>query len=151
MFVIKEKDENYFQSMIGIGPMFGGTKKEAYLFDDKIQATKMLSSHIGFARAWIEEIKSGGKIKTMKIDDKEPKKKEIHVNTIKSVFRQSLLERMGKMNDACQGKNEKAFMKYAREHRELFTDAVAFEQALYFTGLQKIKPVPGNDSLSALS
>ena len=57
MFRIKYSDGGYFQSMTGIGPMFGGTKKEAQLFDDKITATKMLTSHYGFTMAEVEEVK----------------------------------------------------------------------------------------------
>lgn len=55
MFRIKDMSGGYFQSMTGVGPMFGGTKKEAQLFDDKIQATKMLTSHFGFTMSDIEE------------------------------------------------------------------------------------------------
>ncbi len=57
MFRIKYSDGNYFQGMTGIGPMFGGTKKEAETFDDKIQAVQMLTSHFGFTMAEVEEVK----------------------------------------------------------------------------------------------
>ncbi len=59
MFRIKYKEGNYFQGMSkNIGPKFGATKKEAYAFDDKVDAVKMLSSHFGFGMAGIEESKS---------------------------------------------------------------------------------------------
>ncbi len=56
-FRIKYQDGRYFQKMTGIGPMFGGTKKEAFVFDDKIDAARMLGSHFGFTMADIEEMK----------------------------------------------------------------------------------------------
>lgn len=55
MFRIKYNGGGYFQGMTGIGPMFGGTKKEAHVFDDKIQAVQMLTSHFGFTMADVEE------------------------------------------------------------------------------------------------
>ena len=55
MFRIKYENGGYFQGMTGIGPMFGGTKSEAHVFDDKITAVKMLTSHFGFTMAKIEQ------------------------------------------------------------------------------------------------
>ncbi len=55
MVRIKYQDGGYFQGMTGIGPMFGGTKEEAQVFDDKIEASRALSSHFGFTMADIEE------------------------------------------------------------------------------------------------
>lgn len=56
-FRIKYNDGGYFQGMTGLGPMFGGTKKEAVIFHDKRDAGIMLSSHFGFTMADIEEEK----------------------------------------------------------------------------------------------
>ncbi len=58
MFRIKYSDGGYFQGMTGIGPMFGGTKQEAVIFDDKMEAGRTLGSHFGFTMADIEESKS---------------------------------------------------------------------------------------------
>jgi len=45
-----------FQRMTGIGPMFGGTKEEAMVFDDKIEAAQMMGRHsYAFVMADIEE------------------------------------------------------------------------------------------------
>lgn len=58
MFRIKYKEGNYFKGMSkNCGPMFGATKEEAQVFDDKIEVVKMLSSHFGFGMASIEESK----------------------------------------------------------------------------------------------
>jgi len=55
-FRIKYSDGGYFQGMTGIGPMFGGTKKEAMVFDDKIEAAQMMARHsYAFVMADIEE------------------------------------------------------------------------------------------------
>lgn len=58
MFRIKHEGENYFHGMSNVGPKFGATKEEATVFEDKIEAVKMLSSHFGFGMASIEESKS---------------------------------------------------------------------------------------------
>jgi len=55
MFRIKNNDGGYFQKMLAIGPMFGGTKSEAHIFGDRMQAVRMLTSHFGFTMAEVEE------------------------------------------------------------------------------------------------
>ena len=56
-FVIKEKEGTYYQKMTGIGPMFGGAKKEAMRFDHRTEAAIEMGKHsYGFTLAEIEEI-----------------------------------------------------------------------------------------------
>ena len=57
MFRIKYEDGSYFQYISDIGPVFGGTKAQAHAFDDKIEASRVLSSHFGFTMADVEEVK----------------------------------------------------------------------------------------------
>jgi hypothetical protein len=58
---IKSKNDTYFQRWTGIGPMFGGTKKEAMIFDTKEQAINETSRHsFAFVGCKIESAKKEG-------------------------------------------------------------------------------------------
>ncbi|KKM22738.1 hypothetical protein LCGC14_1622250 [marine sediment metagenome] len=70
----------------------------------------------------------------------EPKKKEIHVETIRGGYKNLILNALSEMSRHAVEKKTEKFVIQGREARELLTDAVAFEQALILTGLQKIQP-----------
>lgn len=70
----------------------------------------------------------------------DPKKQEIHIEKIRGGYKSLILNALSGMSRYAEEKKTEEFVLQGREMRELFTDAVAFEQALLMTGLRMIQP-----------